>query len=276
MLLNEKPKEHSVSDEAMRTMFAARKAVFVDLLKWDVPVLAGQYEVDQFDDPHANYIILAEPDGNHLGSARLAADDTPAYPRQFLYRSVRRGPAPRARHRRDHPLLPRSPPARRRAATGARRTGDRAGHLCAANGITAYTAIASVPWFSQIMTFGWDCRPLGMPRDVDGKPTVALRIEITLETPSCSRMPGSSRCPCPTMASSWPEGARSMDTINIPYAIIAGHIEDLRRNGYCVIKDALPSSLIAALEDDLEPTFAVTPFGTAAFMAKRPNASVDC
>jgi hypothetical protein len=89
------------------------------------------------------------------------------------------------------------------------------------NGITAYTAIASVPWFSQIMTFGWDCRPLGMPRDVDGKPTVALRIEITLETPSCSRMPGSSRCPCPTMASSWPEGARSMDTINIPYAIIA-------------------------------------------------------
>ncbi|WP_343611834.1 phytanoyl-CoA dioxygenase family protein [Novosphingobium sp.] len=56
-----------------------------------------------------------------------------------------------------------------------------------------------------------------------------------------------------------------MDTINIPYAIIAGHIEDLRRNGYCVIKDALPSSLIAALEDDLEPTFAVTPFGTGGF-----------
>jgi acyl-homoserine lactone synthase len=77
MLLNEKPKEHSVSDEAMRTMFAARKAVFVDLLKWDVPVLAGQYEVDQFDDPHANYIILAEPDGNHLGSARLLPTTRP-------------------------------------------------------------------------------------------------------------------------------------------------------------------------------------------------------
>lgn len=56
-----------------------------------------------------------------------------------------------------------------------------------------------------------------------------------------------------------------MNTINIPYAIIAGYIQDLRRDGYCVIKDALPSSLIAALESDLEPTFAATPFGKGGF-----------
>lgn len=31
-------------DAVLRAMFAARKAVFVDLLKWDVPVLAGRYE----------------------------------------------------------------------------------------------------------------------------------------------------------------------------------------------------------------------------------------
>ncbi|KAK0338874.1 hypothetical protein LTR94_036837, partial [Friedmanniomyces endolithicus] len=52
-------------------MFAARKSVFVDLLKWDVPVLAGRYEVDQFDDPRAQYLILADRDGAHLASARL-------------------------------------------------------------------------------------------------------------------------------------------------------------------------------------------------------------
>lgn len=56
-----------------------------------------------------------------------------------------------------------------------------------------------------------------------------------------------------------------MDTIDIPYAIIAGPIEDLRRNGYCVIRDALPSSLIAALNDDLDPTFTATPFGKGGF-----------
>ncbi|KAK0359766.1 hypothetical protein LTR94_029979, partial [Friedmanniomyces endolithicus] len=61
----------TASDSALRAMFAARKSVFVDLLKWDVPVLEGRYEVDQFDDLNATYLILAEPDGSHLGSARL-------------------------------------------------------------------------------------------------------------------------------------------------------------------------------------------------------------
>nr|WP_298188955.1 acyl-homoserine-lactone synthase [Novosphingobium sp.] len=36
-------------------MFAARKAVFVDLLGWNVPVVDGKYEVDQFDTPSARY-----------------------------------------------------------------------------------------------------------------------------------------------------------------------------------------------------------------------------
>src|SRR3546814_5073717 len=52
-------------------MFAARKSVFVDLLKWDVPVLEGRYEIDQFDDEYARYLILADRGDGHLGSARL-------------------------------------------------------------------------------------------------------------------------------------------------------------------------------------------------------------
>ena len=65
------------SDAVLRSMFAARKSVFVDLLKWDVPVLDNRYEVDQFDDVHATYLILAEPDGTHLGSARLLPTTRP-------------------------------------------------------------------------------------------------------------------------------------------------------------------------------------------------------
>jgi acyl-homoserine lactone synthase len=64
-------------DALLRAMFAARKRVFVDLLKWDVPVLAGQYELDQFDDPHATYLILSDGDGGHLGSARLLETERP-------------------------------------------------------------------------------------------------------------------------------------------------------------------------------------------------------
>ncbi len=56
---------------ALRAMFAARKRVFVDLLKWDIPVLEGRFEVDQFDDGHARYIVLTDDSHNHLASARL-------------------------------------------------------------------------------------------------------------------------------------------------------------------------------------------------------------
>ena len=55
----------------LRAMFEARKQVFVDLLKWDVSVLEGRYEVDQFDNEHAVYLIVADASGDHLGSARL-------------------------------------------------------------------------------------------------------------------------------------------------------------------------------------------------------------
>src|SRR3954447_12630100 len=58
-------------DGVLRGMFAARKSVFVDLLRWDVPVIDGRYEVDQFDDGHATYVILADRSGRHLASARL-------------------------------------------------------------------------------------------------------------------------------------------------------------------------------------------------------------
>ena len=39
-------------------MLAARKAVSVGLLKWEAPVIAGRYGIDQLDLEHAAYIVL--------------------------------------------------------------------------------------------------------------------------------------------------------------------------------------------------------------------------
>src|SRR3546814_18118029 len=58
-------------DGVLRAMFAARKSVFVDLLKWAVPDLEGRYEIDQFDDESARYLIHADRGDGHLGWARL-------------------------------------------------------------------------------------------------------------------------------------------------------------------------------------------------------------
>ena len=62
-------------ERVLRTMFAARKSVFVDLLKWNVPVVAGTYEIDRFDDREATYLVLTDHGGEHLGSARLLRTD---------------------------------------------------------------------------------------------------------------------------------------------------------------------------------------------------------
>lgn len=51
----------------LAAMFEARKRVFVDLLGWDVPVLAGRFEMDQFDDSQACYLVLTDGAGEHLG-----------------------------------------------------------------------------------------------------------------------------------------------------------------------------------------------------------------
>lgn len=57
---------HPAQDRALAAMFEARKRVFVDLLGWNVPVVAGRYEIDQFDDGHARYLVLTTATGDHL------------------------------------------------------------------------------------------------------------------------------------------------------------------------------------------------------------------
>lgn len=51
-------------------MFQARKHQFVDRLGWDLKVTGKGFEIDQFDDPDAFYLIDIE-DGRHLASARI-------------------------------------------------------------------------------------------------------------------------------------------------------------------------------------------------------------
>ncbi|MFA6125372.1 MAG: acyl-homoserine-lactone synthase [Sphingomonas sp.] len=171
-------------DGIFRSMFAARKSVFVDLLKWDVPVLDGRYEIDQFDDEHARYLILADRDEGHLGSARLLPTTRP-HILDSLYDMLCEGPPPRGdtifevtRFCLDRRLCAPDRRAVRDALVAAL-----AGHALD-HGIESYTAIAEFGWYQQILAFGWRCEPLGLPCLVDGRTLAALHIFITPETPA--------------------------------------------------------------------------------------------
>lgn len=171
-------------DHVLRSMFAARKSVFVDLLKWDVPVIDGTYEVDQFDNAHATYLVLADADGAHLGSARLLPTIRPHILDSF-YADLCEGEPPRGTGVREITrfCLDRRLTARRRRAV--RDTLVTALVVHALDwGITTYSAIAELGWLQQILAFGWRCRPLGLPREIEGSMLGALRIEISQETPT--------------------------------------------------------------------------------------------
>ena len=62
---------------ALAAMFAAHKQVFVDLLGWELPVSEERFEVDQFDDARAQYVLLDGAGMAHRGSARLLSTEEP-------------------------------------------------------------------------------------------------------------------------------------------------------------------------------------------------------
>jgi acyl-homoserine lactone synthase len=175
----DRPLEH----QTLRSMFEARKRVFVDLLKWDVPVLEGRYEVDQFDDEHAVYVIVTDARGDHAGSARLLQTCRP-HILDSLFAELCEHAPPRGRDILEITrfCLDRRQPAARRLHTRNRLVTALV-DFALQRGISSYTGVAELGWFQQILAFGWRCRPLGLPRVVGAQMLGALQIGIEPGTP---------------------------------------------------------------------------------------------
>ena len=147
-----------------------------------VPVLGGAYEIDQFDDAHAHYLVLADRDGGHLGSARLLPTTRPHILDSFYPELCEAAPP-------SGPdifevtrfCLDRSLSARERRGVRDTLVTALADHALA-HGIARYSAIAEMGWLQQILAFGWRCCPLGLPVTIGGKMLGALAIEIEPDT----------------------------------------------------------------------------------------------
>lgn len=173
-----------LGDHLVRAMFEDRKSVFVDLLKWDVPVLEGRFELDEFDNEQATYVIIADAAGDHLGSARLLPTTRP-HILGTLFADLCAAPPPVG-----PPVfeITRFCLSRRQNAQSRRRTRNQ---LVSAlvwhaleTGIETYTGVAELGWLQQILAFGWDCRPLGAPRPHAGGLIGALAIAVREDTPA--------------------------------------------------------------------------------------------
>ena len=177
------PETSAKADLALRGMFAARKRVFVDLLRWDLPVLIDKYEIDQFDTPDAVYLVLTDRDGAHRASARLLRTDRDHLLGE-LFPQLCKGEVPSGSQTREITrfcIEPRLSREERRTARNQLVTA--LVEYALQSDISVYTAVADVAWFRQISAFGWKCDALGPVQKVDGECLVALRIEIDLGTP---------------------------------------------------------------------------------------------
>jgi len=193
---------------ALRAMFVARKEVFVDLLGWDVPVIAGLFEIDQFDAPYARYIIVVDDDGRHRASARLLPTTRPHLLDQFFANlcdgDIPRGPQVYEITR--FCLDRHQSTAERREARDALVSGLAMTAL--ASGILTYTGVADTQWVDQVLAFGWRARMLGRPRPAGDHRLAALRIDIDARTLDALAATGIYRehCSCRT---------RSLQTANV-------------------------------------------------------------
>ena len=180
----------AVDDGLLAQMYQDRKRVFIDLLRWDLPVIDGRYEIDQFDTPSAIYLVIAGPDGTHLGSMRLLpttqphvlgsifpflCEDSP--PKDANVWEISRLCLSRSIRAAERRLV------RNRLATVATL-------FALDKGISSYCCVADMPWYQQILLFGWRCVPLGLPQDLPCGMLAALSIEIDEETPQLLKNAG--------------------------------------------------------------------------------------
>lgn len=178
----------SREDAALRVMFAARKSVFVDLLKWDLPVADGKLEIDQFDDEHARYLILLNDTGQHLASARLLPTDRPHILDSLFSKLCERAvPRDAVTFEISRYCIDRSLRAADRRAAGNQLITAMVEYALA-TGIRRFTAVTDMGFLQQILSFGWDCNPLGLPEATDTGMIGA--IEIRIDGSTATRLAG--------------------------------------------------------------------------------------
>ena len=181
--------------DSLNSMHRDRKKIFVDGLKWDIPVVDGLYEIDQFDTDAAIYLVALDAQRKrHLGSVRLLPSTGPhllgdVFPYlcekgvpvgDDIWEITRLCTAP------SRDVDPKA--VRRRLATA----------MCEFGllyGISKYTCVAHVQWLSSLLAVGWECEPLGEPRMVGNEMIGAMSISISAATLQMFRIKMKTRAP---------------------------------------------------------------------------------
>lgn len=174
----------------LQSMFADRKRLFVDLFGWDVPVVDGRYEMDQFDNAHTVYLIAAEPDGSHAASIRLFPSTQPHMLSTLFPHLCPHGvPADERTWESTRLCLPQRHGAERRRMYR-NMLFTAMVDVALARGIERYTGLIPDPFRKEVLAMGWRAEPLGPAVRIPGGPVGAFLIHVGPDTPDRLRWTG--------------------------------------------------------------------------------------
>jgi N-acyl-L-homoserine lactone synthetase len=174
---------------ALDSMHADRKTIFVDTMKWDIPVVDGKFEVDQFDNDNATYLVVTDPSRErHLGSVRILPTRVPHLMSEIfpmacdggvpvaddIWEITRYCVAPGIKGRESFMV-------QSYLAVGMV-------EFALLYGINCFTCLGAPSFLSIVMAVGWECEPLGLPRDINGETLGALTIKVSPATLQLFRM----------------------------------------------------------------------------------------
>jgi acyl-homoserine lactone synthase len=174
----------------LQSMFADRKRLFVDLLGWDVPVIDGHYEMDQFDNPDTVYLIVVDDDGSHAASIRLFPSVRPHMLGTLFPHLCPLGvPVGETTWESTRLCLPQRHGAeRRRMLRNMLFTGMV--DVALERGIERYTGVIPDQFRREVLAMGWRAEPLGPAVRIPGGPIGAFLIHVEADTPERLRWTG--------------------------------------------------------------------------------------
>jgi N-acyl-L-homoserine lactone synthetase len=171
-------------------MFEDRRRLFVDLFGWDIPVIDGRFEIDQFDTADTVYIVAADDRGDHAASLRLMPSTRP-HMLAAIFPQLCPGGVPIG------PTIWESTrlclPQRHGAAL---RKGYRNQLISAMvdfaleRGIDRLTGVLPDPFRREVLAMGWVAEALGPPVRIGGGPIGAFAAHVGPDTPCRLRWTG--------------------------------------------------------------------------------------
>ena len=172
------------SGPLLDTMFADRKRLFVDLFGWDVPVIDGRFEIDEFDTAATIYLVAADDDGAHEASLRLMPTTGPHMLGELFPHlcplGVPTGPDVWETTRLCLPQ--RHGAARRRELRN--RLFSAAIDFALKRRILRLTGLIPEAFRRELLAMGWQAEPLGPAVRLSGDLVGAFMVHVDIETPA--------------------------------------------------------------------------------------------